>query len=244
MQTDMKIWFIVCGWYYDRIDEFYQPLKELELNNKAVNVFWSCHKTPTDYIKENFNYKYFPKIGLSDTKYQQALDVLDIDDNDIVFFMQDDLVIKDWNFINECIDRLNKGFKIVGNGINYPDSFDPFKEPIDKYSHIENYKVADWFGNKRYIDFVKKENQHLFDIQQTSYTVRLSFMCMKRGDLKNVGDFEAFFEYIERPIGPPGNVSQSLLGYKLTRKYGANSFTYLSNTYQDSNYIFECARGK
>ena len=90
----------------------------------------------------------------------------------------------------------------------------------------------------------KKDNQHLFDRQQTSYTVRLSFMCMKRGDLRNVGDFEAFFEYIERPIGPPGNVSQSLLGYKLTRKYGANSFTYLSNTYQDSNYIFECARGK
>ena len=29
MQTDMKIWFIVCGWYYDRIEEFYAPLKEL-----------------------------------------------------------------------------------------------------------------------------------------------------------------------------------------------------------------------
>ena len=84
----------------------------------------------------------------------------------------------------------------------------------------------------------------MFDRQQTSYTVRLSFMCMKRGDLRNVGDFEAFFEYIERPIGPPGNVSQSLLGYKLTRKYGTKAFAYLSNTYQNSNYIFECARGK
>ena len=79
MQKDMKIWFIVCGWYYDRIDEFYAPLKELETNNESVNVFWSCHKEPTDYIKENFNHKYFPKIGLSDTKYQQALDVLDIE---------------------------------------------------------------------------------------------------------------------------------------------------------------------
>ena len=54
MQKDMKIWFIVCGWYYDRIDEFYAPLKELETNNDSVNVFWSCHKEPTDYIKENF----------------------------------------------------------------------------------------------------------------------------------------------------------------------------------------------
>ena len=39
MQKDMKIWFIVCGWYYDRIDEFYAPLKELETNNDSVNVF-------------------------------------------------------------------------------------------------------------------------------------------------------------------------------------------------------------
>ena len=244
MQKDMKIWFIVCGWYYDRIDEFYAPLKELEEQNESVNVFWACHGEPTSYIKNNFKYEYFPDIGLSDTKYQQALDILDIDDNDIIFFMQDDLVIKDWNFIHDCIGRINQGYKIVGNGINYPDSFDPFKEPIDKYSHIENYKVADWFANKRYVDFVKQENQHFFDKQQISCTVRLSFMCMRRGDLRSVGDFEAFFEIIDRPIGPPGNVSQSLLGYKLTRKYGQQSFTYLSNTYQDSNYIFECARGK
>ena len=140
--------------------------------------------------------------------------------------MQDDLVIKDWNFIQKSIEYIDKGYKIVGNGFNYPDSFNPFKEPTDKYSHIKNYKVADWFKNKKYIDFVKKDNKYLFDRQQTSYTVRLSFMCMKR------------------PIGPPGNVSQSLLGYKLTRKYGTKAFAYLSNTYQNSNYIFECARGK
>lgn len=240
----MKIWFIVCGWYYDRIEEFYAPLKELENENESVNVFWACHKEPTDYVKQNFNYKFFPKIGLSDTKYQQALEVLDIDNDDVVFFMQDDLVIKDWGFINKCIYLLNQGYKVVGNGMNYPDKFDPFKEPIEKYSHIKDYKIPEWFTNKRYIDFVKKENQHLFDIQQTSSTVRLSFMCMKRGDLRNVGDFEPSFEYIERPIGPPGNISQSLLGYKLTRVYGSERFAYLSNTYQDSKYIFECARGK
>ena len=74
----MKIWFIVCGWYYDRIDEFYAPLKELEKQNELINVFWACHGQPTPYIKENFNYKYFPDIGLSDTKYQQALDKLDV----------------------------------------------------------------------------------------------------------------------------------------------------------------------
>jgi hypothetical protein len=240
----MKIWFVVCGWYYNRIEEFYAPLKELENNNEFVNVFWACHGKPTDYIKENFNYKFFPDIGLSDTKYQQALNYLDIKDEDIIFFMQDDLIIKDWTFIEKSIELLNRGFKIIGNGFNYPDSFNPFNLPTDKYAHINDYKIPNWFANKRYIDFVKEENKHLFDIQQTSYTVRLSFMCMKRGDLRAVGDFEAFFESIEKPIGPPGNVSQSLLGYKLTRAYGKDRFAYLGNTYQNSNYIFECARGK
>lgn len=241
---ESKIWFIVCGWYYDRIEEFYAPLKELEVQNETVNVFWSCHGEPTDYIKQNFNYKFFPDIGLSDTKYQQALDYLEIPDQDIVFFLQDDLVIKDWSFIQKSINFLSSGKKIVGNGINYPDTFDPFKEPIDKYSHIDNYSIPNWFANKRYVDFVKEDNKYLFDRQQTSFTVRLSFICMNRGDLRMIGDFEAFFESIEKPIGPPGNVSQSLFGYKVTRKYGQNSFAYLGREYQNSSYIFECARGK
>jgi len=53
----MKIWFIVCGWYYNKIDEFYNPLKQLELENESINVFWSCHREPTDYVKKNFKYK-------------------------------------------------------------------------------------------------------------------------------------------------------------------------------------------
>lgn len=241
---DNKIWFIICGWYYDRIEEFYAPLKELEEQNEAVNVFWACHREPSEYVKENFKHKYFPKIGLSDTKYQQALDYLEIPDKDIVFCLQDDLVIKDWSFINKCIEYLLQGKKIIGNGVNYPDSFDPFKEPTDKYSHIKDYNIPEWFANKKYIDFVKEENKYLFDRQQNSYTVRLSFVCMRRGDLRKVGDFEGFFEYIEKPIGPPGNVSQSLFGYKVTRMFGHQSFAYLGKEYQNSEYIFECARGK
>ena len=89
-------------------------LKELESNNEFINVFWACHREPTKYIKENFNHQFFPKIGLSDTKYQQALDVLDIGDDDIVFFMQDDLVIKDWGFVEKSIKYLNNGFKSCG----------------------------------------------------------------------------------------------------------------------------------
>ena len=34
--------------------------------------------------------------------------------------MHDDLIIKDWNFVNVCLGLLNEGYKVIGNGINYP----------------------------------------------------------------------------------------------------------------------------
>ena len=84
----------------------------------------------------------------------------------------------------------------------------------------------------------------MFDSQQLSYTVKLAFMCMRRGDLRKVGDFEPTYEYVERPIGPAGNITQSLFGYKLTKIFCKEKFAYLSNSYSDSNYIYECLRGK
>ena len=193
----MKIRFIISGWHYNRIDEFYDGLLELEKTNDFIKVFWACHAEPTEYVKLNFNYKHFPKIGLSDTKYQQALDFLNVEDDEIVFFMHDDLIIKDWNFIQICIDLLNKGYKVVGNGLNYADPFNPFIEPTDKWEKIKDFKIPKWMKNKKYVDFVKEENRHIFDIQQLSYTVKLAFMCMKRGDLKNIGDFEPTYEKIK-----------------------------------------------
>ena len=75
-------------------------------------------------------------------------------------------------------------------------------------------------------------------------------MCIKRGDLKEIGDFEVIWEEPlpdkegKYHIGGMGNTQQSLLGYKLTKIFGKEKFAYLSNNYQDSNYLFECARGK
>ena len=34
-----------------------------EYNPDSIQVFWSCHKEPTDFIKENFDYKVFPNGG-------------------------------------------------------------------------------------------------------------------------------------------------------------------------------------
>ena len=226
----MKIQFIIVGWHFDAFPEFIDQLIELN-ENGIVDIFWSCHKEPSNKVKENFDYKVFPNLGLEDGAYQQALDYLDISDDTILFLMHDDLVIKDWEFINVCLEGLNKGYKVIGNGINYPLLLDP-----------NEVKRED----QRYIDFVKDECKHLFDSPLDCYTIRESFMCIKRGDLRQIGDFEVIWEDPSaKGEGPGGigNTQQSLLGYKLTKVLGKNNITYLSNTYQDSDYLFECARG-
>ena len=48
-----------------------------------VHVFWSCHREPTDFIKENFDYKVFFNGGEEYGAYEQAINYLDIDDNDV-----------------------------------------------------------------------------------------------------------------------------------------------------------------
>lgn len=226
----MKIQFIIVGWHFDAYPEFINQLIDINKDNKIIDMFWSCHKDPSDKVKENFDYKVFPNLGLEDGAYQQALDYLNIEDDTILFLMHDDLVVKDWNFINVCIEALNKGYKIIGNGINYPLQLDP--------SEVKR--------GKRYIDFVKEECKYMFDAPLFCKTVRESFMCITRGNLKQIGDFEVIWEDpISKGEGPGGigNTQQSLLGYKLTRIFGHEKITYLSSTYQDSEYLFECARG-
>ena len=227
----MKIQFIIVGWHFDNFPDFIDQLIDLNKNNDVIDIFYSCHKEPIDKVKENFDYKIFPNLGLEDGAYQQALDYLNLSDDTILFLMHDDLVVKDWSFIELCLKGLNEGAKIIGNGINYPLTLDPQQEVTD---------------GKKYIDFVKDECKHIFNSPMHCKTIRESFMCIKRGDLKQIGDFEVIWEDpTAKGEGPGGigNTQQSLLGYKLTKILGINNIAYLSNTYQDSKYLFECARG-
>jgi len=226
----MNIQFIVVGWHFDAYPEFIDQLIDVNNDNDIIDIFWSCHKEPSNKVKENFNYKVFPNIGLERGAYQQALDYLDIPDDTILFLVHDDLVIKDWDFINICLDALNKGYKMIGNGINYPLMLDPNEVKKE---------------NQRYIDFVKDECKYLFDTPLHCLTVRGSFMCTKYKFIKEVKGFELVDSNPDNfdHIGGFGNLQQALFGYKITKILGKDKITYLSNTYQDSKYLFECARG-
>lgn len=229
----MNIQFIVVGWHFDAFPELIDGLIQLNQSNELIDVFWTCHKEPNDIVKQNFKYKVFPNIGLEDGAYQQALDYLDLSDDTILFLIHDDLVIKDWNFINICLEWLNRGIAFIGNGMNYSATFNP--------NEIVRNKIA--------VEWVKPESKYLFNSTANVLTIRESFICTMRKYLKQIHDFEVIWEEPvpdengKYHIGGIGNLQQTMLGYKITKVFGPEKVAYLSNTYQDSNFLYECARG-
>ena len=227
-------------------------LYELEKQNKdTVGVFWSCHREPTDEIKEKFNHKLFFNGGEEYGAYQQGIEHLDLEDDTICFFLHDDLVLKSFDFIPLCIEGL-KTYEVIGNCMNYSEnSYDPNK--------IIEIGIKEEFDNKSRIDYVMDENKHLFKKGTIPLqTVRPSFVCMKYGSVKQIGGFEPRKEAYDYPrkneegtyvyrgnkgMSSWGNEFPQLNNYKFNVVFGPEKIGYLSKTYLDSEYIYECARG-
>ena len=243
----MKIQFIISGWYYDQ-DSLINGLIKLNKEHEIIDIFYSCHREPPQIIKDNFKWKLFPNLGLPEGAYSQATDYLEIEDDTVCFWMHDDLIIKDWNFINECIYRLNHGFKVIGNCSNYPNLYNP--NEIRKDGPISE------MDNKPLRDYVKEENRHLFDEEVNVKYIRSSFQCFLFKTLKEVGGWETtMYEPLineegnphfrkEKGIGGLGNLGLVMMSYKFQKIFGTQGMIYLSNSYLDSPWIYECARGK
>jgi len=241
---ELEIQWIVTGWHYNQ-DTLIDGLIQLhKLDN--VNVFYSCHKEPPKNIKDNLSWKLFPNLGMGDGGFQQGIDYLELKDDTVCFFLQDDLIVKNWDFVNQCIEKLNKGYKFIGNCTNYPVVLDP-----DKF--FEKY-------NKKFRDFAKEKNRSLYSSPLFCKTIRGSFICSMYKYVKQVGGFEPIFhlpEIItpvvneegryktvgEKGIGAIGNLILDLFSYKINRVFSNDAVTYLSNKYLDSEFIYECARG-
>ena len=252
-----KIQFIVVGWHYNQM-EFYEGLKELNDSNDNINVFWSCHKEPTDWIKENFDYKLFDNLGEEFIAFQQAVEYLDIEDDTVCFFIHDDVIIKNWEFISQCISKLNDDspVKFMGNCFNYPmQEWDPSK------IHHDGIGINEYFDNKPISEYALDETKHLFDRRLSPVLIiRGSFICCKYKDLKDLHGFEPRKEawipltwdegqgcYSYRGgVGQSrfGNLFMFMFSYKINRVLGPESIGYLSQKYLDSDYIYEMARGK
>lgn len=243
---ELKIQFIVTGWHYNQ-DTLIDGLIEHYNNYENVDVFYACHREPPQKIKDNLKWKLFPNLGMGDGGFQQAIDHLSIEDNTVCFFMQDDLIIKSWDFIDQCIERLNGGYKFIGNCQNYPVVLNPDKR-------LEKYDLT-------FKDFAKEESRHLYTDQLPCLTIRGSFICCQYKTVRVMFGFEPIFhipEIIqpiqkedgtyatnkEKGIGGIGNLILDLFSYKINKVWGHEAITYLSRKYLDSPYIYECARGQ
>lgn len=246
----MKIQIIVTGWYYDDFgfgDHFIHQLNEIQQHLNSVSVFWACHKEPIDLVKRSFEYQVYDNTGLEWGAYDKALkDLKHLDDETYLFLLQDDILVLDWNFLNECGKRLrSEEKKVIGNGGNHPNILDPNADAnLGKVFNI----------HKKYIDFVKPENKHFFDEKLFTPTVRGSFIATKLKYIKQINGFE----YVNEPlvtgttlkgkeilsVNAFGNLALHLNAYKFTKVFGPNYIDYLSFVYTKSNYMIECGRGK
>jgi len=254
----MKIQFIVVGWYYNQ-DTLLEGLKQLKETNDNVDVFYSCHKEPTQFVKDNFDWKLFDNLGEEIVAYQQALDYLNLKTNTYCFFMNDDLVIKDWDFVNQCITKLDNGFKVVGNGFN------PGFKAYNPLVTIDT-GITEQFDGMQSIDYVKDENRYFFEGPLAMNMARGSFLSIHYSTLEAVGGFEpkreAWVPMNFNKNGKPyyrgyehvadtltgglasfGNLFPCLSIYKINKMFGKDSVTWLSSTYRDSEYIYELERG-
>ena len=78
----MKLQFIVTGWHFNQ-SSLIDGLFELKNENENVEVFWSCHREPTQEIKDKFNWKQFHNGGEECCAYDQAISHLNLDNDTI-----------------------------------------------------------------------------------------------------------------------------------------------------------------
>ena len=93
-------------------------------------------------------------------------------------------------------------------------------------------EIAEPFGRvKKWIDIVREENKYIFDSPLQCKTIRGSFLCIESNTLKDIGGFEVAncpYEDLDKSQGW-GNISLNMFGYKVSRLFGDDSITYLSN---------------
>lgn len=246
----MKIQFIVCGWWFDEFDSktnqtaFIESLQQLQEQNELIEVFWACHREPPAIVRDSFTYEVYENIGLEWGAYNKGFNTLQPSDDTFIFFIQDDMEVYDWSFINVCVEALLKGTAVVGNGFNYPFLLSPNSEA----------RLSYWLkSNDTWKDYVREENKHFFSEDINCFSIRGSFLATTAANIRRIGGFE----YIDRPlekgikedgtefllIDPYGNTALYLNAYKFVKVFGYDRMKWMSNTYRRSKWMTECGRG-
>ena len=239
----LKIQFIILGWHYAP-KSYQEGLVDLMKNNNneevEFKVYWVCKKEPTQFIKDNFDWKIYKNEGIEWKGYTDGFFDLGLDDDTICFFTHDDIEVKNWMFIPRIIDRLDGKIKLMGNGINPGFHLNP-DDIITPGNKDEPFP----FGSK----YTWKEvaiNKEFFTEPGYCKNLRASFMAMKAKTFREMKGLEWLIDPYDGKSENLlwANICCNLNGYKWTKLYGTEAIGYLSWTYEESEYISELERGK
>jgi hypothetical protein len=214
------ICFCLAGWHYNH--SFYTQISEIP----DSDVFVISHKNrsqipekikriiQSDHIFSEMNFGY--DWGC----YQQFIQKKIWKKYDYIFFLHDDMLIKNSNFVPHVIDLINDGAAVVGNGINSNKRNWP-------QTHLFCYAHSIWLPPS---------------LSFKHDTVRGSFIGMATQALKILENFEVCWDKNHSSIRF-GNHSLIATSGKIQHLFGGNAFSFLGKEYLTSPYILELERG-
>ncbi|MBX3011963.1 MAG: hypothetical protein KF832_10680 [Caldilineaceae bacterium] len=219
MERANTIAICVTGWHFE--EPFYRQLAQVE----HADIFIIAHKPALQIPAYLQQYVQTARIlveanlGYDWGCYQQFLNKVAWHNYDYVFFIHDDVTIKDLGFIERSIALLHTDHLVIGNGRVAPKRKWADEAP-QCYAHA-SWKPA-------------RDAQH--DV------VRGSFFATTRQGLELLQCFEVFWDPLRLTSGF-GNWSTKASCAKWEHRYGENCFGFLSEEYCHSQYLEEHVRG-
>jgi hypothetical protein len=219
MSSEPRTAICVVGWHYP--EHFYAELSQLP----GAEIFVLSHR-PTTAVPASVyahippsHFSFEPNLGYDWGCYQQFLQQGEWTKFDYIFFIHDDVIIKDLHFVPRCIELLDDGYSVIGNGRVAPPMQWPRHNP-HAYAYASFKPPRDF--------------QH--DV------VRGSFMATTRQALEKLQAFEVFWDRLHLTSGF-GNWSTKASCAKWQYVCGDKCFGFLSEEYCISEYLHEFVRG-
>ncbi|MCI5140224.1 MAG: hypothetical protein D3909_00445 [Candidatus Electrothrix sp. ATG1] len=215
--------FCLCitGWHFPA--EFYASVKKY-IDCDCYVVAHVPQKNIPEYVYDavGFNHVLIRRnIGYDWGCYQQFLESGIWKKYGYIFFLHDDVTIKNNGFIDASQNLLTQGYSVIGNGRPFPP------RPWPK-THPESYAHAVW---------TPPSDNFCHDI------VRGSFFATNRQNIEKVENFEVYWDR-QHFSTYFGNWSLRSTCGKFQDLFGERCFGFLSDTWCESEYLSEFVRGE
>ncbi len=228
----MRLSIILTGYYFKYFDLYKKIILETNLyDNIEFNLFILSHKKEEEIqdnilnylIKNKWQIIYQPNIGWDWGCYVQFMKWIedqDIDKPDYLLFLHDDINIDKNGFIQEFLNKINCGYKLIGNS-----------KPFTTINHFEkNYSDEAFILKKHRIDY---EPNKIEIVRGSVFFIsyNLAQQTLKNLPFQNCGTINL------------ANRSLRMFGAIATKLIGNDKISYLSNEHFRSDYITEEMRG-